>query len=154
MFSNKKLHVFVVIPQDARIYIVSNVFFCLTLSWRRSLSYRNQSIDLLCKSMDWFLNGRDLRHERVEESLYWNQNNQLYVKLLLETGLPSTINRSIIPKFNSLVFFEVTEKSFHQVSFIWFSISVFSLCFHNVYGGGNGAGGVSRIDNSRIQGPM
>ena len=38
----------------------------LTLSVRRSLSYRNQFIDLLCKSMDWFLYGRDLRHERVE----------------------------------------------------------------------------------------
>ena len=30
-----------------------------------SLSYRNQSIDLLCKSMDWFLYVRDLRHESV-----------------------------------------------------------------------------------------
>ena len=28
---------------------------CLTLSWRRSLLYTNQFIDLLCKSMDWFL---------------------------------------------------------------------------------------------------
>ena len=28
---------------------------CLNLSWRRSLSYRKQSIDLLCISMDWFL---------------------------------------------------------------------------------------------------
>ena len=37
----------------------------LTLSLRWSLSHRNQSIDLLCKSMDWFLNDRDLRHERV-----------------------------------------------------------------------------------------
>ena len=27
----------------------------LTLSWRRPLSYRNQSIDLQSKSMDWFL---------------------------------------------------------------------------------------------------
>ena len=27
----------------------------LTLSWRRFLSYRNQSIDLFCKSMNWFL---------------------------------------------------------------------------------------------------
>ena len=36
----------------------------LTFSWRRSLSYRHQSIDLLCKSMGWFLYGRDLRHER------------------------------------------------------------------------------------------
>ena len=27
----------------------------LTLLWRRSLSYRNQFIDLLWKSIDWFL---------------------------------------------------------------------------------------------------
>ena len=37
----------------------------LTLSWRRSLSYRNHPIDLICKSVDWFLYDRDLRHERV-----------------------------------------------------------------------------------------
>ena len=34
----------------------------LTLSLRKSLSYRHQSIDLLCKSMDRFLYDRDLRH--------------------------------------------------------------------------------------------
>ena len=38
----------------------------ITLSWRRSLSYRNQLIDLQNKSMDWFLYDRDLCHERVE----------------------------------------------------------------------------------------
>ena len=38
----------------------------ITLSRRRSLSYRNQSIDLLCKSMDRFLYDRDLCHERVK----------------------------------------------------------------------------------------
>ena len=43
--------------------------FKLTLSWRRPLSYRNQSIDLLCKSMDWFLYNNGLRHERVKDSL-------------------------------------------------------------------------------------
>ena len=37
--------------------------FCLTLLWWRSLSYRNQSIDL--QSMDWFLYDRDLHHKRV-----------------------------------------------------------------------------------------
>ena len=37
----------------------------LTLSWWRSLSYSNQSTDLLCKSMDWFLYDRDLRRERA-----------------------------------------------------------------------------------------
>ena len=36
-----------------------------TLLWRGSLSYRNQSIDLKTKSVDWFLHDRDLRRERV-----------------------------------------------------------------------------------------
>ena len=47
-FSNKNMH-----------------FIQLTLSWQRSLSYRNQSTDLLCKPMDWFRNDMDLRHKRV-----------------------------------------------------------------------------------------
>ena len=41
---------------------------CLTLSWRRPLSYRNHSTDLLCKSMDRFLYGNGLRHEKVKDS--------------------------------------------------------------------------------------
>ena len=41
----------------------------LTLSWERYLSYRNQSIDLPCKSMDRFLYDRDLRHERIKDAL-------------------------------------------------------------------------------------
>ena len=53
---------------------IYKTFFCkgklssytLILSWRRQLSYRNQSIDLLRKSMDWFLYDNDLRHERVK----------------------------------------------------------------------------------------
>ena len=36
-----------------------------TLSLQSSLSYRNQSIDLQSKTLDWFLYDRDLRHERV-----------------------------------------------------------------------------------------
>ena len=44
----------------------------LTLSWRMSLSYTNQSIDLQSKSMGWFLYDRDLRHESVKffESMF------------------------------------------------------------------------------------
>ena len=38
----------------------------LTLSCQRPLSYRNQSIDFLRKSMDWFLYDNGLRHERVK----------------------------------------------------------------------------------------
>ena len=45
-----------------------NFYSPLTLSWRRLLSYRNQSIDLLRKSMDWFLYDNGLRHERVKSS--------------------------------------------------------------------------------------
>ena len=40
--------------------------FRLTLSWRRPVSYRNQSTDLRSKSMDWFLYNNGLRHERVK----------------------------------------------------------------------------------------
>ena len=32
----------------------------------RSLSYRNQFFDVLCKSMDWFLYDKDFYHERVK----------------------------------------------------------------------------------------
>ena len=38
----------------------------LTLSRRRPLSCRNQSIDLLGKSMDWFLYDNGLCHKRVK----------------------------------------------------------------------------------------
>ena len=38
----------------------------LTLSRRRLLSYRNQSIDFRSKSMDWFLYDNGLHHERVK----------------------------------------------------------------------------------------
>ena len=50
-----------------RVFIWTIYTFCfyrsfLTLSWRRWLSYRNQSIDL-----DWFLYDNGLRRERVKE---------------------------------------------------------------------------------------
>ena len=43
-----------------------NFFNFLTLSRRRPLPYRNQSIDWLRKSMDWFLYDNGLRLERVK----------------------------------------------------------------------------------------
>ena len=42
----------------------------LTLSWQKSLSYRNKYIDLQSKSVDWFLYDRDLCHERVNDILF------------------------------------------------------------------------------------
>ena len=38
----------------------------LTLSCRRPLSYKNQSIDLQSKLTDWFLYDNGLRHEKVK----------------------------------------------------------------------------------------
>ena len=53
----------------------------LTLSWRGPLSYRNQSTDLLHKSMDWFLYDNGPRHERVK---LLNQAHPVYIlKLIL-----------------------------------------------------------------------
>ena len=54
------------------------LYFDLTLSWRRPLPHRNQSIDLFCKSVDWFLHDNGPRQERVktnfkkQKSKFWN----------------------------------------------------------------------------------
>ena len=52
----------------------------LTLSWRRPLSYRNQSIDLQSKSMDWFLCVNDLRHERVKGFSSKEENKPIFLE--------------------------------------------------------------------------
>ena len=49
-----------------RIDAMVSTCFLLTLSWRRYLSYGNQSTNLQRKSMDWFVYDKDLRHERVK----------------------------------------------------------------------------------------
>ena len=54
----------------------------LSLSWRRPLSYGNQSIDLRSKSMDWFLYDNGLRHERVK---LISRRLQKYFKSLFAT---------------------------------------------------------------------
>ena len=48
----------------------------LTLSRRRSISYRNQPIDLQSKSMDWFLYDFGLRQKRVNST--WSTNLKLF----------------------------------------------------------------------------
>ena len=63
---------------------------CLSLSWRRPLLYRNQSIDLLCKSMDWFLYNNGLRHERVKVK---NRNIRKKCEICLKLLITITISR-------------------------------------------------------------
>ena len=40
-----------------------------------TLSYKNQSIDLQSKSIDWFLYDNGLRHERVKANSFANYPN-------------------------------------------------------------------------------
>ena len=56
----------------------------LTLSWRGPLLYRNQSIDLQSKSMDWFLYDNDLRHERVK--MFWVGCVTVLLKIIRNTS--------------------------------------------------------------------
>ena len=58
----------------------------LTLLWRRALSCGNQSNDLLCKSMDWFLYDMDLRHDRFNLPFFsqWALWARFYVTPLRE----------------------------------------------------------------------
>ena len=54
----------------------------LNLSWRRPLSYRNQSIDLRSNSLDWFLYDNGLHHERVKcfQNLWGNVSSYMQQK--------------------------------------------------------------------------
>ena len=47
-----------------------------------ALSYRNQSIDLLCKSMDYLLDYRDLSQERVKCN-YFTEAQKMSQEVLL-----------------------------------------------------------------------
>ena len=84
--------------------ILSNciLFKNLTLSWRRPLSYRNQSTDLQSKSMDWFLYDNSLRHERNTEYGHFscsdkNSLSPLCTLLKICNLVPKTILTSFSP---------------------------------------------------------
>ena len=63
-------------PSMITIYV--NIFWKLTLSRRRRISYRNLSIDLLCKSMDWFLYDIGLSREKVKQTFLAREQNLFY----------------------------------------------------------------------------
>ena len=78
----------------------------LTLSWRRPLSYRNQSIDLLCKSMDWFLYHNGLRYERVNTEMNIYSYSEKFIHKI----------RNEIDKWNyACETFEDFQKAFNSV---------------------------------------
>ena len=63
----------------------------LTLSWRRPISYRNQSTDLLRKSMDSFLYDIGLRHERVNQNIAFSVSYLIFYKETFLCSLYETI---------------------------------------------------------------
>ena len=76
----------------------SNMLCFLNLSCRRPLSYRNQSIDLRSKLMDWFLYDNSLRHERVNGRQFSTKECALYHQYLqrnLYTEEYSVLNQRI-----------------------------------------------------------
>ena len=74
----------------------------LALSWRRSLSYRNQFIDLQSKSVDWFLYDNGFRHERVN----WLSTLMYFLKMMLTRILFPLLNLSMFVKY--VIVFEIS----------------------------------------------
>ena len=73
----------------------------LALSWRGPLSYRNQSINLQSKSMEWFLYDNGFRHES-----YWLSTLMYLLKMIL-TRIPFLLlNLSLLVKY--VIVFEVS----------------------------------------------
>ena len=75
---------------------------CLTLSWRRPLSYRNQSIDLRSKSMDWFLYVTASVMKGLTSKLKyyrWKSYNWLFILFIINNSFPILWHRCIFRSF-------------------------------------------------------
>ena len=70
VFQKRKRHLSITISYCSSVLGKFITLTSLTLSRRRSLSYRSQSIYFLCKSMNSFLYDKDLRHEKVMARQY------------------------------------------------------------------------------------
>ena len=85
--SSFPLFVFTLVIKLRNFHFESSHWNTLTLSWRRPSSYRNQSIDLPSKSMDWFLYDNGLRHERV--NMFWSKTKWC------QTGICQTVTNLV-----------------------------------------------------------
>ena len=85
----------------------------LTLSWRRSLSHRNQSFDFFCKSIDCFWYDNDLSHERVKAT--WNTGcNQKWIQSCKESQ--NRLNILVKKRNNQLYLFLISCISARTIS--------------------------------------
>ena len=89
----------------------------LTLSWRRPLSYRNQSIDLQCKSMVWFLYDNGPRDGRVKRVLS-KTNKTIGLLCKVQNILPRaaliTIDKTFVRPHLSIFYYKAYNNTFHE----------------------------------------
>ena len=104
---------------------------CLTLSWRRPLSYKNQSMDLLCKSMDWFLYDNGPRHERAKGmwhvfAHYVRRDMNYQVSLTLSWRRSVSYRNQSIDLRNQILRHERVKQLVSKSTYSWFNIHHFS----------------------------
>ena len=107
-----------------------------TLSWRRSLSYRNQSIDLQTKSRDWYLYDRNLRHKELSgfidlrgllsKILRTETNANGYVSINLKWFLEWYSQDQIYSWKYGKLFYRISSKDAgHQLMLFWYCSAIF-----------------------------
>ena len=104
---------------------------CLTLLWRRPLSYKNQSMDLLCKSMDWFLYDNGPRHERAKGmwhvfAHYVRRDMNYQVSLTLSWRRSVSYRNQSIDLRNQILRHERVKQLVSKSTYSWFNIHHFS----------------------------
>ncbi|XP_065069559.1 prolyl 3-hydroxylase OGFOD1-like [Rhopilema esculentum] len=105
-----------------------NVLYCDLLSWLRGVTELklNDTMDLSCAKYEYtdtlLCHDDELEGRRIAFILYlvppWEEKDGGTLDLFSvdEHGQPAEIEKVLVPSWNSLVFFEVTPVSFHQVS--------------------------------------
>ena len=87
----------------------------LTLSWRRLL-YWNQSIDLVGRSIDWFLYDNGLRHERVKVDFNFSEFRNADALFCCMFFLQFQDNSSSLSKlFLEVTFWDISENSQNNI---------------------------------------
>ena len=106
---------------------INDLLHKLTLSWRRSLPFWNQSTDLIAsKSVKWFLYDTELRHERVNKKLLEKQISKSSFKWSNITGSSGSWCTSGFC-FRTFYFFLFTcQKISHQTQSSLLMIHLFS----------------------------
>ena len=101
-----------------------NFCFITTLSWRWSLSYRNQSNDLQSKSRHWFPYDRNLRHEKlkwilfIKHFVFQRKNIYIYTEAKLLILKSRSVFRMTKTK-NSAQNYARHKKGFERMQISW-----------------------------------